>query len=71
MTDIIDQAVILAPRPKQNVAAAGQWKLIWWRFRQHKLALISGVIIALIYLAAIFAEFLAPVSSQTYDPRFT
>ena len=71
MTDIIDQPVILAPKPKQNVAAAGQWKLIWWRFRQHKLALISGVIIALIYLAAIFAEFLAPVSSQTYDPRFT
>ena len=33
--------------------------------------MISGVIIALIYLAAIFAEFLAPVSSQTYDPRFT
>jgi peptide/nickel transport system permease protein len=71
MTDIIDQTVVLAPKPKQNVAAAGQWKLIWWRFRQHKLALISGVVIALIYLAAIFAEFLAPVSSQTYDPRFT
>jgi peptide/nickel transport system permease protein len=65
MTDIIDQTVVLAPKPKQNVAAAGQWKLIWWRFRQHKLALISGVVIA------IFAEFLAPVSSQTYDPRFT
>lgn len=72
MTDIANTAVVAAPKSdKRSVEAAGQWRLIWWRFRRHKLALISGVVIGLIYLAAIFAEFLAPVSSQTYDSRFT
>jgi peptide/nickel transport system permease protein len=72
MTDIANTAVAAAPKAgKPSVESAGQWRLIWWRFRRHRLALVSGVVIGLIYLAAIFAEFLAPVSSQTYDSRFT
>ena len=35
-----------------------------WRFRRHRLAVISLVVVALFYLAALFAEFLA-----TGDPR--
>lgn len=68
-----DQAIALPLEPKaeNKVAAAGQWQLIWWRFRRHKLALASGVILILIYLVAIFAEFLAPLSSETYDARYT
>lgn len=68
-----DQAIALSPEPKaeNKVAAAGQWQLIWWRFCRHRLALASGVILLLIYMVAIFAEFLAPLSSQTYDSRYT
>ncbi|MBX5132810.1 ABC transporter permease [Rhizobium lentis] len=67
-----DQAIALSPEPIRNkTAAAGQWKLIWWRFCRHRLALAAGVVILLIYLVALFAEVLAPVSSQTYDSRYT
>ncbi|MGV4791644.1 ABC transporter permease subunit [Rhizobium sp. F40D2] len=67
-----DQAIALSPEPIRNTAAAaGQWKLIWWRFCRHRLALAAGVVIVLIYLVALFAEVLAPVSSQTYDSRYT
>lgn len=45
---------------------APQWKLVWWKFRKHKVALISGIILILIYLIAIFADFLAP-----FDPSLT
>ncbi|NEH53767.1 ABC transporter permease, partial [Rhizobium leguminosarum] len=62
-----DQAIALQPELIQNSdAVAGQWKLIWRRFRRHRLALAAGVVIFLIYLVALFAEVLAPVSSQTY-----
>jgi peptide/nickel transport system permease protein len=44
---------------EQRVTVAPQWKLTWWRFRKHKVALISAWIIALFYLAVIFADFLA------------
>jgi peptide/nickel transport system permease protein len=49
-----------------RVDVAGQWKLMWWRFRKHKLALGSGVVVFLIYMVAFFAEFLAPYSSGSY-----
>ncbi|OOO20212.1 ABC transporter permease [Rhizobium sophoriradicis] len=67
-----DQAIALIPeRVRNSDAVAGQWKLIWHRFRRHRLALGAGVVILLIYLVALFAEVLAPVSSQTYDSRYT
>ena len=42
---------------------ASQWRLIWWRFKKHKLALIGMIILAILYLSAIFADFIIP-----YDP---
>ncbi|MDO3435060.1 ABC transporter permease [Rhizobium sp. CBN3] len=67
-----DQALALSPeRTRNSDAVAGQWKLIWRRFCRHRLALAAGVVIFLIYLVALFAEVLAPVSSQTYDSRYT
>jgi peptide/nickel transport system permease protein len=43
-----------------KVAVASQWQLMRWRFRKHKLAVLSLWIVALLYLVGIFAEFLAP-----------
>ena len=39
---------------------APQWKLIWWKFKRHKLALISGWVLLLLYLSVFISEFLAP-----------
>jgi peptide/nickel transport system permease protein len=43
---------------------ARQWQLIWWRFQRHRLAIISFVILVLLYFAAIFAEFVSPYTEQ-------
>jgi peptide/nickel transport system permease protein len=50
---------------------APQWKLVWWKFREHKLALISTVLTLLMYLMAIFAEPLAPYRTDTTQSGFT
>jgi peptide/nickel transport system permease protein len=50
---------------------AGQWQLIWHRFRTNRVALVCGLIVTVIYLVAIFAEFLAPWSSEFYNGRYT
>ena len=39
---------------------ASQWKLMWFKFRRHKLAIIGSCILVIFYLMAIFAEFLTP-----------
>ena len=39
---------------------AGQWKLMWWRFRRHRPAVISMIFLALMYLSTIISEWIAP-----------
>ncbi|MBT6947062.1 MAG: hypothetical protein HN995_07690, partial [Candidatus Marinimicrobia bacterium] len=36
---------------------APNWKLVWWRFKKHRLALVSGVILIIIGLIAVFPDF--------------
>lgn len=56
---------------ESRVNVASQWQLTWWRFRKHKVALVSGIIVILIYLVVIFAEFLAPFPSDAYNAKYT
>lgn len=68
-TDAAKAAEGHASQPE--LARAGPWKLAWWKFKQHKLAMVGGVVVILIYLVAIFAEFLAPYPSSHYNARYT
>jgi peptide/nickel transport system permease protein len=47
----------------EQVYVAPPWKLMWWRFRKHKMAMICSVILIIFYFVAVFSEFVAP-----YDP---
>lgn len=53
-----------------KVYVAPQWKLVWWKFRKHKLALVSGIIVILIYLVAAFVEFLAPFPADKTNSKY-
>ena len=52
------------PAEEEKVYVASQWQLIWWRFRRHKMAMASAMVIILLYVVALFCEFVAP-----YDPK--
>ncbi|WP_249695577.1 ABC transporter permease [Stappia sp. WLB 29] len=41
---------------------ASQWTIMWWKFRRHRVAVWSGVILILFYLCVPFAEVIAPYS---------
>ena len=56
---------------EEKIYLASQWQLIWWRFRRHKVAIASGIILIIIYLLAIFCEFLAPYDPNKYDIKYT
>ncbi len=49
-------------RAEERFYYATQWELIWWRFRRHKLAMISGTLLITLYILAIFADFFSPYS---------
>ena len=46
----------------EKYLVASQWKLMWWKFRKHRLAVFSGMLLILFYLGAIFCEFVSPYS---------
>lgn len=52
---------------EERISVAPQWQLMWWRFRKHKLALISSVVVMLFYVVVAFADFFAyadPLASE-------
>ena len=52
---------------EERISVATQWQLMWWRFKKHKLAMASSVIVILFYLVVVFADFLAysdPLASE-------
>jgi peptide/nickel transport system permease protein len=50
----------------QAVYVAPNWKLVWWRFKRHRLALASGIVLIAVVLVALFPEFFS-----TQDPNMT
>jgi len=47
---------------EERLFVASQWQLIWWKFRKHKLAMIGGPVVIVLYLIVLFCEFLSPYS---------
>lgn len=50
-----------------GVEAHSQWNLMKMRFRRHKLATISLILLLIMYLNAILAEFIAPYSPVEHN----
>ena len=49
-----------APEAADAVSVAPNWKLVWWRFKKHRLAPIAGVIV--IFIAVIIGGLATIVS---------
>ncbi|MEO1650328.1 MAG: ABC transporter permease, partial [Pseudomonadota bacterium] len=56
-----DPHAIEALTPAQEkVYLASQWRLMWWKFTRHKVAVWSGAFLCFVYFCVIFSGFLAP-----------
>ncbi len=55
---------------EEKIYVAPYWKLMWWRFRKHKMAVISAVFVIVLYLVAIFCEFVAPYDPEQYFIKY-
>jgi len=49
---------------------ASQWRLMWWRLRRHRLAVISGALLLALYVMTVFCEFLAPYGLDSRNTDF-
>jgi peptide/nickel transport system permease protein len=62
-----EEAALPVSVAEERISVATQWQLMWWRFKKHRLAMASTVVVLLFYLVVIFADFLAysnPLASE-------
>ncbi len=45
---------------QEKIYLASQWRMMWWKLKRHRLALISGVFLLLAYASIPFSEAIAP-----------
>jgi len=64
--DEVSGAFVGLAEDAEAIYVAPNWKLVWWRFKKHRLALFSGVIIIFITIIA-----LLPAFFSTQDPHET
>lgn len=55
-------AVLSHDHDADAVSVAPNWKLVWWRFRRHRLAVAGGVVILFIAIVAAFPGFFSTMS---------
>ncbi|KAA0695661.1 ABC transporter permease [Neorhizobium sp. P12A] len=49
---------------------ASQKRLMWWKFKQHRLAVVSGIFLLLLYCTILISEFLAPYGLHTRNVEY-
>ncbi len=64
------QAVSKLSPAQERIYLASQWRLMWWKFKRHRMAVVSAIILAVLYATIPFTEFLAPYAGGTRNTDF-
>ncbi len=65
-----DPHAVTALTPDQErYYQASQWRIMWWKFKRHKLALFSFYFLILLYVTVLFAEVVSPYELHHKDRR--
>ena len=54
---------------ERAVYVATQWQLMRWRFRKHRMAVVALVLLAGLYVLAVFCEFFSPYDPIKFDNK--
>ena len=54
---------------EERISVASNWTLVWWRFRKHRLAMISSVILLILYAVVLCPDFFSTQDPEATDAR--
>jgi len=49
---------------------ASQWRMMWWKLKRHRIAVISGAVLLAMYLSILVCELLAPYGAHNRHADF-
>ena len=55
---------------QEHFYLASQWTLMWWKFKRHKVAVISGIVLLLMYGSCLVTEILVPYNLHSRHADF-
>lgn len=56
---------------EERVSVASNWKLVWWRFKKHRLALFSASVLIFFYAIVFIPDFFATQDPEATDAQLT
>jgi peptide/nickel transport system permease protein len=69
--EAFDPLSIEALTPEQErYYMASQWMLMWWKLKRHRLAVISGIVLLIMYGSALVSEIVSPYGLHARHPDF-
>jgi peptide/nickel transport system permease protein len=60
---------VFASKAEERVSVASNWKLVWWRFRRNKLALLSALVLIGFYIIVLVPDFFTTQDPEATDAR--
>ena len=54
---------------EDRVSLASNWTLVWWRFRKHRLAMVSAAVLIGLYTIVLVPDFFSTQDPETTDAR--
>jgi peptide/nickel transport system permease protein len=61
--------ITVGKEAEDRIAVASNWKLVWWRFRRHHLAMASAVLLIFMYLIVLAPDFFSTQDPERTDAR--
>ena len=49
---------------------ASEWRMVWWKLSRHRIAVLSGAILLVMYVSIVICELLAPYDLDTRNTDF-
>jgi peptide/nickel transport system permease protein len=69
-TTAADRRALVPDEEQEQISVASPRQLMWWKFRKHRMAVISGIVLIILYMSALFADFISPYDPLEYDAGY-
>jgi len=64
------QSIERLTEAQERVYLASQLKLMWWKFKRHRIAVASGLFLLFLYLTIFISELIAPYGLESRNSRY-
>jgi peptide/nickel transport system permease protein len=63
------ETIAVARTAEERISVASNWRLVWWRFRKHRLAVASALILLGLYTVVLCPDFFSSQDPEATDAR--